>query len=797
MTFLIESVQNDRNTDLYRFYRDKKGVKNVEVISQFRPYFYIPEEVPVPDDTRITGVETGFKEILGKSVKKIYCDKSKSIKYLRDMFKKHYEADITISQRYIIDVLGEVETYPLKVLYFDIELDSNNIFADIENPNQKVTSIAMIDNFDKKKTTLILYNKKWTPAQIIELKHDGVQIFDTETELLGAFLNAFVEYDPDIISGWNVEKFDLMYLIRRMNQLDLNPAIMSPLHQTFINDDREQVKIRGRIISDMMFNCKHFRFVTNQGKLDSYSLENVSQEILGCGKIQHIETFREMWTDKPVEFAKYNMRDTELVMQINDKLKIIEFFNQMRARACCQFEQVYHNSVLVDGLLLRRMHNKIVFPSKKRNEKEEFEGAFVVTPTPGVYKNVIALDVKGMYPNIIKTFNIGYETYDPDGEIIIDKEKDLCFQKGQGIIAGTITDLGIERTEMKKKARDANKSGNKDEETIYDFRQYAVKVLMNSFYGVLGAPNSRLYRKEVAAAITLLGRKLIKWTHTVLLNRGYEIVYGDTDSFYIKSKHTSYIDILREGKMLVDVIDESYKKFTENLNGEECTLQIEFEKVFKRIFFVGKKADKDGKGAKKKYAYRVLWEDGKQATDKIKFTGFEVKRSDTPRIGRDAQEKVITMVLDEEKKEDVIKYLKELFKDMKEGRIPAEEYGFPKEIKKYLHEYGKGTTHESGIKTFIGIPPIIKGAQYSNKYLGTRFDKGHKPKFVYLKSVPIGFPSTKVISFNDNIPEGFIPDIKLMSEKIFDMKLTEIFKAAGFGEFPSLDTPPKTLSQWN
>jgi len=795
MVFLVEAMNQDDYTELLVFSR-KNGKKEVQSIQTFKPYFYIPEETPVPDDKRIISVESGFKEILGKPVKKIYCDKAETIRYIKDTFPVTYEADIHIAHRYIIDKLGEVETYPLKILSIDIELDSNNVFANIENPNQAVTAICMMDNFDKKQTKFILHNDKWTPAQILKLKEMGVQIFQTEVELLGAFLNAFVEYDADVITGWNVETFDLTYLIRRMEQLELNPNIMSPLHQTYINERREQVKIRGRIVSDMMENCKHFRFVTNQGKADSYSLQNIAQEVLGRGKIDHMETFREMWTDKPVKFIEYNMRDTELVLQINDKLRIIEFFNQIRARACCQFEQVYHNSVLVDGLLLRRMHNKVVFPSKVRNEKEAFEGAYVVTPKPGVYRNVIALDVKGMYPNIIKTFNIGYETYDPDGQIVIDKESSLCFQKGQGIIAGTIIALGDERTEMKKLAKEAGKAGNKDEQIIYDFRQYAVKVLMNSFYGVLGAPTSRLYRKEVAAAITLLGRKLIKWTHVVLKNLGYEIVYGDTDSVYIKAKSEGYIDILKEGSMLVGKVNDSYKKFAENLNGEECTLEIEFEKVFKSIFFVGKKGDDSGKGAKKKYAYRLLWEDGKLATEKVKFTGFEVKRSDTPRLGRMAQEQVITMILDGKSKEEVVAYLKDLHTKMRTGKIPAEDFGFPKEIKKFLHEYGVSTTHESGVKTYSGVPPVVKGAQYSNKYLGTRFDRGHKPMFVYLKSVPLGYPKTKVISFNDKIPEGFIPDYKLISEKIFEMKLTESFKAAGFGDFPNLDTSAASLTKW-
>jgi DNA polymerase I len=486
---------------------------------------------------------------------------------------------------------------------------------------------------------------------------------------------------------------------------------------------------------------------------------------------------------------EYNSTDVTLVKEINDKLKIIEFFNQIRCKACSQMEMVYHNSVLIDGLLLYKLHNKLVLPSKKENEEDTFIGAYVSLPEKGIYTDVLGLDVKGLYPAIIRTFNIGYETFNPNGEIKV--EEGIGFNRGEGVISSLAKDLEEERNKYKRLRSNAK---TKSEYEVYDWKQYAIKIFANSLFGYLGFPKSRLYMKEVASAITGLGRKIIKWTATVLKNKGYEIMYQDTDSAFIKSKTDGLLELIKEGRDLVEEINKTYINFAKSHGTDSCNLEIEFEKIFKKILFVSKKSEE--KGAKKKYAYILSWKDGKTVDGKVEFVGFAAKRSNTPRIAREIQKKVIELIFDGRTKEEVIDYLETTEKLIRKREIPDEEISFPVEIKKALSSYGKEITRKDGKIYQGGVPPVISGARYANKYLGAKFSKGMKPKWIYLKSVPPGYPETKVITFEKEIPEGFIPDIDVVIKKLFKEKLEEIFKAAGFGEFPNLNSNVQTMDKW-
>ena len=733
----------------------------------------------MPDDKRIIKVETGFKNILGKATKKIFVKHSKDVSYLKTLFNNTYEADILFTQRYIIDKIGEITPYPLKILSIDIETDTDKVVPDMKYPNQSITAIGMKDSFGGQETALVLRNKEWTDKQTKAIKGE---IFDNEEDMLYAFMYKFNMYAPDIVTGWNVIDFDLQYILKRMKQFGINYRKLSPLDSVFIREKKDSnsvdIRIDGIIVLDMMQLYMYFRRLSNQGRAVSYSLDSVSLDVVGEGKIFHKQTYREMWRDSPEKLVEYNLKDVDLVLRINDKLKIIDYFNQIRCISCSQLDKIYYTTVLVDGLLLRRLHNKSCLPTKKKNPEDKYSGAFVIPPKAGIYNKVLALDVKGMYPNLIKTFNIGYETFNPYGDIKI--SEGLAFDKGIGIISETIRDLEKERNIYKQLKKDAK---NPDERQMYDYRQYAVKVLMNSIYGYLGYPGSRLYKREVADIITTLGRNLIQWSVQKVEELNYKIIYGDTDSLYIKSKSNEVIDILMEGKYLAKYLNDSYILFAKQYKSDDCTLEIEFEKIFDKILFVAKSGQEEG--AKKKYAYKLLWADGDVVANKTKFSGFDLKRSDSSKLSRDVQETILNMIMNETPKEDIVKYLKEIHQKMINGEIPMDDIGFPKGIKKNLEDYGK-IKDDGKTKKVVGIPPAITGALYSNKYLGTNFGEGSKPKWIYVKDIPNNYPKTKVIAFENNIPDGFIVDYEILTKRIFIMKLAEIFRAADLGELPIL-----------
>lgn len=601
----------------------------------------------------------------------------------------------------------------------------------------------------------------------------------------------------------NCINFDLSYMLNRMRKLNIKYSHMSPLNMVFCNkskrennDEKWDIKIAGRIILDSMKAYKHFRRISNQGQAEKYSLEFTAQNVLGVGKIKRKETFHDMWINNPNDLLKYNLRDAELVIEIIEKLEIFNFFNYLRAKSMAQLSQIYQTTSLIDGFLLREVHNKYVLPSKNKRENEEkYSGAFVIPPKPGIYENVLALDLKSLYPNIIKTFNVGYETFNPSGKIKLDDK--IGFDKGIGIMSKLMRKLEVDRKYYKKLMWKADQKGNEDERKLNYYKQYAVKTIMNGFYGYLGYPGSRLYKREVAEAVTMWGQHILKWTWKILENLGYEVIYGDTDSIFFKAKESKILKLLKEGKTLKDYINNSYINFTQNYGSDDCTLEMEFEKIFKKVLFVGKKGTDGKEGAKKKYAYILLWEDKKTVNDDVKFTGFSNVRSDSPRIARDTQKKIVEMLLNDGSKEDIVKRLKQLDTNIRNKKISTENIAFPKGISKPLSEYGKMKRETINGKDYyvtIGIPPVVKGSIYANKYLGKRFGQGSKPKWVYIKKVPYGYPDTKVLSFDDeDIPKGFIIDYDTMIEKILKLKLEEILSASGFGNFPQIDTRQHTL----
>jgi len=781
--FLIETFQHDNFSELIVFSRDKEGKKVIKRVTDFRPYFFVPEDEKIVEYNTITGIETGYKSILGKPLKKIYVKRSLDVTKLRDTFEETYEADIMFTQRYIIDKIGIADVYPLKILSLDIETDSKDTFPDIERADQAITCISFCDNKFKEQSLLYKHPNCKVPDKDLE---KYAKVYHTEEDFLMGILAYIKAEDPDVLTGYNVMDFDILYLMNRMKRLGIDYRKLSPLGSVHKDEYYQEIHIKGRIILDMYNGYKQFRSMSNQGRMESYSLEYVAQTILKKGKIPHEDAFHKMWVENPIDLLKYNQRDARLVIELDNKLGIIEFFNYLRAISCAQMSQIYRTTALVDGYLLRKAHNKYVLPSKPKDRtKKKYSGAFVFSPTPDVYTNILVLDVKGLYPNIIRTFNIGYETLDPKGQIKI--REGLAFNKGKGIISESMEELAVERRYYKKMV--------KEDKANY-YKQYAVKVLMNSFYGYLGYPGSRLYKHDIAGAITYLGQEILKYTEKQLNKNGYKIVAGDTDSVFFQGKGIGILSLIKEGNTLAKEITNSYIDFVKSYGANNSTLEIEFEKIFKKVMFVGKKGS-ETEGAKKKYAYIPLWKDGELTGTKIEFVGFSSRRSDTPRIARSAERKVMDMILNNVNREEIVDYLKDLDKKIRSNEVSVEEIAFPKGISKSLKEYGKVVIDDkTGKKRKTGTPPVVQGARFSNKYLGTRFRKGSKPKWIYIKSVPRGYPNTNIISFTETIPNGFIPDYDKIIERLFKMKLESVFKAAKLGEFPVIDSTKKPLSEF-
>ena len=804
----------------------------------FRPYLYtlessfnreVAEGIPgVTGWERENENKQPYVGIKGERLVKIYGQTPRDVGKFREEFD-HHEADILFPNRFLIDkgiesgikipekrtpdgtlevshedVFAADVSSDLRINTFDIEVEDRNGFP--ENGEETILCISSHDSYTNEYTAWI-YGCDKSKIDVEEHKlideNSSIEtyVFETEEEMLEAFMDYIDDTDPDVLTGWNFVDFDISYFVARLKRLSKNTKLaidfnrLSRINEVWENNWRGP-NIKGRIAFDLLYAYKR----TNFSELESYRLDAVAMTELGIGKERYIGTIGALWENDPSQLLKYNIRDVELCVGIDRKQRIIQFWKEVAVFVGCKLEDATTPGDAVDMLVLHRVCGKFVLPSKRRAQSEYYEGGQVLTPTKGVREMVAVLDLKSLYPMCMVTLNASPETKveeQYEGEIYRAPNGQMFRREPIGIIREMVDDLLKER-EAKKEQREKY-----DRETIeydrFDRQQAAVKVIMNSLYGVLGWERFRLYDKDMADAITSTGREVIRHTQKVANELGYTVAYGDTDSIMLELKSQEGNFQILEGveedllkKKALEIafeiqgkINESYGDFAkEKLNADSHRFEIEFEKLYRRFFQTGRK---------KRYAGHIIWKEGKDV-DIVDIVGFEYRRSDNSPITRVTQQVVIEKIVRGKSLDEVKKYIQKVIKDFEKGNLSIEEIGIPGGIGKKLKEYETEPAH-------------IRGAKYSNAVLGTNFNRGSKPKRVYLKRVdsvffenfkeenPDIFPSEGMITedhrgltaeqrekrktftefqikqdvisfeFADQIPDSFSVDWELMLEK--------------------------------
>ena len=371
------TIEN-KGSEIEIFGRNQKTATKKK-ISTFRPYFYYEHK----DGTH--------KSINGTKLKKLTLNHPKDVKQTRTNYK-HHEADVIYTNRYIIDHPGEIAKEPIRICYFDIE--TANTEKGFEEPilaNNPIISICWYDNFDKG------YEQFW--------------VNDNWTEKL--MLEEFIQYikhsDPDMLVAWNGDGFDFPLLINRMKKLGINPNLMGRGGEVsaYEKKGRTYSKCYGRILFDLMSAYKkHF----SMGGRESWSLDYISKYELKKGKEEYKGGLDDLFKNDIKKFMKYNLRDVELLVELDKKLGIIDFFDEIRRLAFCKFEDVFMNSKTADCLCLRwaKKHN-VVLPSAQQHPKESYEGGYVKASEPKLHKNIAVMDLKSLYPSIMIAFSVSPE----------------------------------------------------------------------------------------------------------------------------------------------------------------------------------------------------------------------------------------------------------------------------------------------------------------------------------------------------------------------------------------------------
>jgi len=686
--FIVYSTYRviDNRANILLFGRLENG-QSFATINYYRPYFYIKEKdlEKAQKKDNFESEKTELTNFEGERVTKITLDLPKDVNEVRQELADEgitcYEADIRFTQRFLIDhdIKGAVEIegeydsegaidrvykepalkkadyWPkLRILSIDIETDSKS---------GAINAISLAS--DDTKETLMTTKKKLKNTTSCR----------SEEELLERFTERIKDMDPDIVTGWNIIDFDFAVISDRLKKhkipfdigRDSTPCKLR-LEQSFFRESK--LDMPGRMVLDGLALAKASFLDT-----PDYKLDTVAKQVLGERKLVQFKDkgkeLDEMYRKDPQKYADYNLKDAQLVLDILDKSNVLKFTIKRSFLTGLHLDRVSASIAALDSLYIRKAKQRgLVVPSILHIEKERgILGGYVRESEPGIYDNVLVLDFKSLYPSIMRTFNIDPASYVPSGrgKNLVKAPNGAAFRNEEGILPEILEELWRARDEARK---------NKDE-----LARYAIKILMNSLFGAMASPNSRFFNMEIANAITHYGQYIIKLTAKMVENRGYNVIYSDTDSTFVVSETKDHDKANSIGKKLQEEINDYYEEFIRKEYKRKSYLELEFEKCYSK--FLMPKIRGSETGAKKRYA-GLLIKDGKE---EIEITGLEAIRGDWTAVAQKFQKELLNLAFHDK---PVEKYVADFVRDLRAGKHD-ELLVYRKSIRKELHEYTKTT----------------------------------------------------------------------------------------------------------
>ena len=683
-----QNLYFEKEANIMHVWDDQKGYYT----KKYRNYAYIQD-----------GNGT-FQSIYGERLKKInFWKKEDNLKL--------YESDVNEVTRFLIDEYGDSDDVSTGhiTLTFDIEVEMNSGLPNVLEAKNAMTSVAFHDSATDDYYVYVVHKDDEINKTI---KGAKVRSFTTEEDMLMAFLNKWEEIAPTIITGWNIDFFDVTYLYNRLKRLfgESTANRLSPIKKVHWNKYRQRYIIAGISALDYIALYKVFTYT----ELANYRLDTVAQTELGRGKIEYEGNLDQLFRDDIEKFIEYNLVDVELVVDMDKKLQFIDL-----ARAICHAGHVFYEDFLfsskwLEGAILTFLRrNGRVAPDKParmaKNEdgsdgEDKFTGAYVKEPKPGLYKWVYDLDLTSLYPSIIMTINISPET--KVGKVIdytaeshmksqiesysimaedgkqyphMDRAKFDDFiskmnlsvasngvmytQDKIGVIPEILSVWFDKRVEYKDLMKKYGKDGNDELYKFYSQRQLVQKIMLNSLYGVLGLTSFRFYDVDNAEAVTLTGQTVIKTTE-MIANQYYSKITGedkdyniyvDTDSvFYqaaplVKARNPE-IDENDDTQMIPAILSVA-KEVQDHIN-------MVYDSMSKKMFNVSNhrfdiKQETIAKGgfwvSKKRYAQWII-NDNTVNCDKLDVKGLDVKRSSFPTYFKEVMSTVLMDILKDEDK---------------------------------------------------------------------------------------------------------------------------------------------------
>jgi DNA polymerase II len=697
--FIINSsyeVINDKTT-IFLFGRLENS-ENFCTQIPFKPYFYVKTS-DLHNVLKLINLpyeETDFINFNKEKLTKIILSKPSEIKDLTKLLHEKdiltYESDIPVIKRYLIDndISGYIEInggYKNEGLIDRFYTPDATIKPIPEfKTNLNVISLDIeTDKTANKVYSIAIASKDIKEVHILsDAKLKNAISYNTESGLLRGFKERLLELDPDIITGWNVIDFDFIVLKKRFEYHDINFNISrtgKPLTirqgKDFLSESKASAV--GRVILDGISILKQSFLI-----LEDYKLNTVAKKVLNKEKLDMGENFWDRFEEEleknPQNIVDYNLLDAQLVLEILAKHNLLDLMQKKSAITGLHMDSLKGTIVALDSIYIRYARKrKIISPNSNFSENNDrITGGYVIDPKPGIYDYVGVFDFKSLYPSIIRTFNI--DPFAKSDKGTITAPNNVNFSKEPAILPKILTDLW--------KERDKAKSQNDQ------IRSFVYKTIMNSFYGALANSSSRYFDNDVAGAITAFARMFIKKTAQVLKDKGFEVVYGDTDSVFVNLKVKDYSSAKKIGDEIQSDMNIYFNDFIKNEYDLKTYLELEFEKTFKVLFMPSLRGSESG--AKKRYAGLLEFND---RTKKIHITGMESVRRDWTPLAKRVQLDLLKLIFNKKPIED---YLKQLIKDIKSGKYD-QDLLYKKGITKELDEYTKTT------------PPHVKAARMLDK----------------------------------------------------------------------------------
>jgi len=558
-----------------------------------------------------------------------------------------YEKDVDKLTRVLIDLYKDSDDSPKwhNIVYFDIECEIGGALTSeyIKTAPMKMTSVSVYDHTTKRYYCYILDEKK--QLKPTENENRIIIPFTTEAEMLRKFLDLWEELDPTIITGWNSGFFDIPYMYYRiLNVLGYNEAQrLSPLRKLNFTewDTAQPIELGGINHLDYMLLFK--KYIVKQEP--SYKLNDIGTKYVKLGKVEYEGSLDRLFQEDINKFIEYNLRDVEIIIELEKKLKFIDLTVAICHLCHVPYEQIYLSTVLNDGAILTYLKRQdIVSPNRpttinpllKDSTNDDYAGGYLKDPIPGLYEWVIDLDFTSLYPSIIRSLNIGIETLvgrivnndkydnqwtynelldmDPDTLVTIEKlREDFTLSRAQvpvskiikmiksnkwvtaasgaifrtdksSVVCEVLTDWFNKRKHYKKLMSQAYKAGDSNLGDHYHRLQHAYKIKLNDVYGCYAINGWRYTdgHKMISSAITLTGQRLLQES-IVYMNKHIDKMLNTTNVDRIITSDTD--------SLFIHVKDILLDRKVDLTNKEECirvTLEIanELQKISND--FIGK-----------------------------------------------------------------------------------------------------------------------------------------------------------------------------------------------------------------